>query len=458
MNHLIDQFIAAIWNRLRRRQRGARQETKGLDLGFRVVDGQVTRWQVGLSKARRAMHIAVLGKTGTGKSSLLRHLSQQDIEADRGFLYFDLHGDATPFLLRAINARERRLGRHLGDKLTLIEPADPLVSVGFNPLEQEVPDFVRTAEFAAVLKQRWALDHFGARTDELLRNALYVLSANHLTLLELAPLLTHTGFRAACLKHVPNSEIRQYFELRYDQASDAMRATMREPILNKTSAFTADPHFRHIVGQAHSTFSLREAMDEGHWVIVNLNKGRLGEQALTLGSLLFTMLKNALFTREKRSLFTVYCDEIQNLVAYGSGIETVLSEARKFGVGIVSANQFLDQYPAEMRAAILAVGTHVFFQLSSTDAGQVSQALDGGKSLAERLKNLPQRRCIVKSASDRWTELEVPTVREAKVDYSDLLNRSRYTRGRVRAHIDRDIAKRQEGITNSADEVLHEWE
>jgi hypothetical protein len=455
---LIEQLVATLWNRLRRREREAWQETKSLDLGFRVVDGQVTRCNVGLSKARRAMHIAVLGKTGTGKSSFLRYLSQQDIEADRGFLYFDLHGDATPFLLRAINTRERRLRRHLSDKLILIEPADPLVSVGFNPLEQEVPDFVRTAEFAAVLKQRWALDHFGARTDELLRNSLYVLSANNLTLIELAPLLTHTGFRAACLKRVPNDEIRQYFELRYDQASEAMRATMREPILNKTSAFTADPHFRHIVGQARSTFSLREAMDDGHWVIVNLNKGRLGEQALTLGSLLFTMLKNALFTREKRSLFTVYCDEIQNLVAYGSGIETVLSEARKFGVGIVSANQFLDQYPAEMRAAILAVGTHVFFQLSSTDAGQVSQALDGGKSLAERLKNLPQRRCIVKSASDRWTELEVPTVREAKVDYTDLLNRSRYTRGRVRAHIDRDIAKRQEGITHSADEVLHEWE
>lgn len=458
MINFIDKLFAATWNRLRRRERGAWQETKSLDLGSRVVDGQVTRQHVGLSSARRAMHIAVLGKTGTGKSSFLRYLSQQDIEADRGFLYFDLHGDATPFLLQAINARERRLHRHLSDKLILIEPADPLVSVGFNPLEQETPDFVRTAEFAAVLKQRWALDHFGARTDELLRNSLYILSANHLTLIELAPLLTHAGFRAACLKQVPNSEIRQYFESRYDQASEAMRATMREPILNKTSAFTADPHFRHIVGQTHSTFSLREAMDEGHWVIVNLNKGRLGEQALTLGSLLFTMLKNALFTREKRSLFTVFCDEIQNLVSYGSGIDTVLSEARKFGVAVVSANQFLDQYPAEMRAAILAVGTHVFFQLSSMDSAQVSQALDGGKSLAERLKNLPQRRFILKSASHRWAELEVPTVREAKVDYTDLLNRSRYTRGRVRAHIDRDIAKRQEGIPRSADEVLHEWE
>jgi hypothetical protein len=111
-----------------------------------------------------------------------------------------------------------------------------------------------------------------------------------------------------------------------------------------------------------------------------------------------------------------------------------------------------------MRAAILAVGTHVYFQLSSLDSTQVSQALDGGKSLGERLKNLPQRHCIVKSASDRWTEVEVPTVREAKVDYADLLNRSRLVRARVRAHIERDIAERQAGITRSTDEVLDAWE
>jgi len=457
MIHFFEQLMAAIWNRLRKRGGETRNEGGSLDLGLRVTDGHATKWHLRLNNERRAMHIAVLGKTGSGKSSLLRYLSQQDIEAGRGFLYFDLHGDATPFLLRTINARERRERRHLSDKLVLVSPADRELSVGLNPLEH-AEDFVRIAEFTQVLRQRWSLDHFGARTDELLRNSLYVLAANGLTLLELAPLLSHAGFRAACLKRVSNAEIRQYFELRYDQVSEAMRATMREPILNKTSAFTADPHFRHIVGQVHSTFSLREAMDEGYWVIVNLEKGRLGEQALTLGSLILTMLKNALFSREKRSLFTVYCDEIQNLVAYGSGIETILSEARKFGVAIVSANQFLDQYPAEMRAAILAVGTHVFFQLSSVDAAQVAQALDGGKPLAERLKNLPARHAIVKSGSERWGEVSIPTVRDPNVDFTDLLNRTRYTRGRVRAHVERDIAKRQELIARSSDEVLHEWE
>src|ERR1039457_4534171 len=131
----LKQFISSV-GRLLRGGRGARQEGGSLDLGLRVNDGEVTRRHVKLSNVRRAMHIAVLGKTGTGKSSLLRHLCQQDIEADRGFLYFDLHGDATPFLLRTINARERRLRRHQSNTLILVEPADPYVSGGLNPLGQ----------------------------------------------------------------------------------------------------------------------------------------------------------------------------------------------------------------------------------------------------------------------------------------------------------------------------------
>src|SRR5260370_23703690 len=185
---------------------------------------------------------------------------------------------------------------------------------------------------------------------------------------------------------------------------------MREPILNKTSAFTADPKFRHIVGQQQSSFSFREAMDEGYWTIVNLSKGRLGAQALTLGSLIFTMVKNALFARTGTSLCTLYCDEVQNFVAQAGEIETVLAEARKTNTGFVAAHQFMDQLPAEMRAALLSAGTHVFFQLASQDADHVSTALDGSRSLTERLKNLPQRPCIVKAGREDWVEGEGATV------------------------------------------------
>lgn len=458
MLHFLRQSMAAIWTRLNRRRGGARNGSRDLDLGLQVVDGDVTRRQVKLTASRRATHLAVLGKTGSGKSSLLRHLCAQDIANDRGFLFFDLHGDATPFLLRTINARERRLRRHLSDKMVLIEPADPFVSVGLNPLElPSPPDFVRIAEFAELLKERWALDSFGPRTDELLRNTLYALAANGLTLMELGPFLMNRAFRLVCLKQVENSEIRSYFESRYDPVSDPMQAVMREPILNKVSAFTADTRFRHIVGQVHSTFSMREALDEGYWVIVDLDKGRLGDQALTFGSLLLTVLKNALFSRKRRTLFTVYCDEIQNFVAFHGGIETMLSEARKFGVALVTANQFLDQYPREMRAAILAVGSHAFFQLSSADAGQVAHALDDGRRLIELLKNLPPRHFIAKSGTERWREVKVPPVSTPDVDPSDLLNRSRYRFGRPRVLIEREIAERRRQADRTPDEILHDW-
>ena len=455
----LEQLIAAFWNRQVRRQREARFRGGGsLDLGFRVTDEQTTKARVTLTSQERMRHIVVLGKTGSGKSYLLRHMCAQDIEKDRGFVFFDLHGDATPFLLKLINARERRERRHLSEKLVLIDPADPIMSVGLNPLEQESPDFVRIAEVAEILKRHWALDHFGARTDELLRNTLYALSANGLTLVELVPFLTRGAFRAACLTRVENPDIRQYFDFRYGQASEAMQATMREPILNKTSAFTADPKFRHIVGQTQSTFSFQTAMDEGHWIIVNLAKGRLGGQALTLGSLIFTMVKNALFARTTERLCSLYCDEIQNFVAQGSEIETVLAEARKTHTGFVSANQFLDQLPTDMRAALLSAGTHVLFQLSSADAVHVAQALDGGKPLAERLKNLYQRHAVVKAGAERWTEIRVPDIGAPDVDPTDLLNRVRYTRGRVRAHVERDIAKRQEEFLGTGAQVIHDYE
>jgi hypothetical protein len=203
MEQFLEQLFVRLWNRLQGRGRGARRESGLLDLGLRVVDEHATHRQEAISTARRAMHLAVLGKTGTGKSSLLRHLMPQD----RGFLVLDIHGELTPFILRTINARERTEHRHLSDKLIVVSPGDPDMSVGLNPLEG-ADDFVRVAEFSQILRERWALDHFVARTEELLRNSLFLLAANGLTLLELSLLLTHAGFRAECMKKVSNAEVR----------------------------------------------------------------------------------------------------------------------------------------------------------------------------------------------------------------------------------------------------------
>jgi hypothetical protein len=456
---MFENVIASLWNRLaaprQLTERGSR-----LDLGFQIVDGQIQRTRAYLLDSKRCEHAAILGKTGQGKSFFLRHLAAQDVRARRGFVFFDLHGDTMPFVLRLVAAEERRTGADLSERLIVIEPADAEFSIGLNVLEaqQDQQNYVQLAEFAQILKSRWHLDSLGPRTEELLRNALHVLADNNLTLLELAPLLTSPTFRAACMNRVQDTEVASYFRTRFDTRSEAMQGVYRDAILNKISGFTADLRFRHILGQERSTFSLLDAMDRGQWVILNLDKGRLGEQASTLGSLLLTKLKNALFARKRRQLFTLYCDEIQNLVAYDAGLDTLLSEARKFGISVVSANQFLEQYPPQMRAAVMAVGTHIFFQLSSTDAERMSSALDGGKRLSEVLKNLPKRHMLVKSGSLRHQEVLVPNVVESDADYSDLYNRCRTRWARRRTDIEAEIRRRHHVANPTTEEELNDWE
>ena len=459
MTNLIEYFIARLWNGMSAPSR-SRPETGGLDLGLRVMDGQLADHRVTIPHGKRSEHLVVLGKTGSGKSYLLRHAAIQDIRAGRGFVFFDLHGDATPFLLKFVAGEEIRQRTDLSKRLILIEPADPEFSVGLNVLENQQgrASFTQIAEFALILKTRWKLDTFGARTEELLRNTLHLLADNGLTLLELSPSLTNAAFRARCLRQVTNPEVAAYFHSRYDQASESMQAVFRDAILNKVSEFTSDPRFRHILGQQASTFSLVEAIDNGYWVVLNLDKGRLGEQAATLGSLFLTKLKNALFNRRTRQLFTLFCDEIQNLVAYDSGIDTLLSEARKFGISIVSANQFLDQYPPQIRSAILSIGTHIFFQLSGSDADKIAHALDGGKTLAQLLKNLPPRHLVVKSGHHRWREVQVPNVAEPKADFQDLYRRCRERWTRPRTEIEQAVRARHATFTRASDEVLDGWE
>lgn len=460
MKTLIEKFVVRGWNRIVAPSNQSREVGSRLDLGFQVIDGEVQRSRAYLLDSKRCEHVAILGKTGQGKSFFLRHLSSQDVQRGRGFVFFDLHGDTMPFLLRLVAAEERRTGRDLSERLIVIEPADAEFSIGLNVLEAQEGqnNYVQLSEFAQILKARWNLDSFGARTEELLRNSLHVLADNNLTLLELAPLLTSAAFRSACLTRIQNTDVSSYFQTRFDTRSEAMQGVYRDAILNKVSGFTTDQRFRHILGQPRSTFSLLEAMDHGRWVILNLDKGRLGEQASTLGSLLLTKLKNALFTRRRRQLFTLYCDEIQNLVAYDAGLDTLLSEARKFGISVVSANQFLEQYPPQMRAAVMAVGTHIFFQLSSIDADKIASALDGGKRLAEILKNLPKRRMIIKCGSRRSQEVLVPTVARPDADFTDLYNRCRARWARRRNEIESEIRQRHHQASRRTEEVLDDWE
>jgi hypothetical protein len=239
---MLERLITSLWNRFAVSQ-PAREPGSHLDLGFQVVDGAVRRSRAFLPDSKRCEHLAILGKTGQGKSFFLRHLASQDVRRRRGFLFSDLHGDTMPFLLKVIAAEERRTNTDLSGQLIVIEPADPEFSVGLNVLEPQVgqQSYVQLAEFAQILKARWNLDSFGARTEELLRNSMHVLADNGLTLLELAPLLTNVPFRASLLRHVQNTEVSNYFRTRFDLRSEAaFWASSARPSLCSTRWTGAD--------------------------------------------------------------------------------------------------------------------------------------------------------------------------------------------------------------------------
>jgi hypothetical protein len=236
-----------------------------------------------------------------------------------------------------------------------------------------------------------------------------------------------------------------------------MKATMREPVLNKLTELTSDPQYRLTLGQRESTISFDEILNSNFVVLVNLNKGALGRHAMTFGSLIYGKFLPAIYRRSSRKLFTVFADEMHNLVSENTNLETVFSEARKFGVSLLTANQFSGQLPAQMRSAIQAVGTRIFFQLSPEDAEQVARDIAGGKNMADRLKNLPPRHFIAKQGNHKPYEVFTPDVPTAKTPAVDLYVASSNLHARQREEVERDILARRPKASPSK-ETLNDWE
>jgi hypothetical protein len=443
MTRPFEHLVAVLWNKAAVGSRRGSQQIGDIHLGAAVKDGVRTNTSVILARELRTQHLAEMGRTGTGKSSLFLNIQDQNLIAHEGFASVDMHSDSTNYLLRRVASYEAAWQQDLSHRTIIIEPADPECAVGINPLEtvRDGRMFVQIAECAQILKTRWDLDRMGPRTEELLRNSLHVLADNGFTLVELPTLLTNASFRSACMPRITNAEVRSYFEARYNVATPAMQAVLRDPVLNKVTVFIADPHFRHILG-SRSTFSLVDAIDNGYWILLNIDKARLGEQAATLGSLFLAQLKNAFFARRQRTIFTMYLDEVQNLVADHNSLETLLSESRKFGISIFTANQYLEQFPPPMRAAILACGSHAFFRLSPPDAEKMAAALDGGRALQETLKNLPQRHFVAKIGHHRWQQVLTAKLPEAGPNSADLYRRCRARWARRRTEIEAEIQGR----------------
>lgn len=313
----------------------------------------------------------LIGKTGTGKSTLLKTMALQDVENGRGLALLDPHGDLVREVLnRVSNARKK-------DVLYLDTPN---ANWTFNPLAdiEQGQEALAVAELIEVFRKIWS-DDWGPRLEHVLRNALFtLLEIPGATLADIQPLLNDRKHRESVIETVENPEVREFWTTEYSRYSSAFRAVVIAPLQNKLGAFLTDPRVKSIVAARKSSFNFKDLMDSGKVVLVNLSRGEIGEgPSMLLGALVAARvglagLARANVQESARRDFALYLDEFQVFATLS--LATMLAELRKYRVCLVLANQYLGQLEIEIRDAVIGnAGTLICFRLSAADAAYFSR-------------------------------------------------------------------------------------
>jgi len=321
----------------------------------------------GIKLQDRFSHVYSIGKTGSGKTSLLLNMAIDDVYKGYGVVLIEPHGDACTRLLANIPA-------HRKQDVIYFDATDNTHRTGFNPL-LNVPKEERhlvASEIVQSFKKIWA-DSWGPRLEYILRfTILTLLEYPTATLLDIQPLLLDQAFRNMVLLYTDNTAIQSFWHNEFDKYPASLKAESIMPILNKAGVFNANTILKSIVGQQES-ISLEDIMNKGKILICNLSKGIIGEDvSQILGSLLTTSIQTAAMRRAKlpeqdREPFFVYIDECHSFIT--NSFATMLSEVRKYKVGLFLTHQYLDQMPEEVRSGILGnIGTIICFRLGTTDA------------------------------------------------------------------------------------------
>ncbi len=329
----------------------------------------------GIRQADRRAHQYIIGKTGTGKSTLLETMIRQDIAAGRGLAVFDPHGDLVERVVACAQEKRR-------DDLIYFNVPDASRPLGFNPLESVPPEkrALAASGMLEVFKKIW-VESWGPRLEHILRNALLALLDQPVaTMADILRLMDEPAFRRIAASRVRNGQVRHFWLREYEGYPARFRAEVIAPIQNKVGAFLADPVLNAILTQPKSAFDLRRIMDEGRILLVSLAKGKIGEDsAALLGALLvsqigLTGLSRADVPEEGRRDFYVYLDEFQSFTTLS--LANMMSELRKYRVNLILAHQYLAQMDEQIRDAILGnVGTMVSFRLGLADAEIIGKEL-----------------------------------------------------------------------------------
>ena len=353
----------------------------------------------GIRQADRLSHIYVIGKTGTGKTTLLETLIRQDIEHGRGCALIDPHGDLVERIANSIPA-------HRAPDVVYLNVPDPAQPFGYNPLLRVSAGLrpLVASGLIDVFKKMWA-EAWGVRMEHILRNTLLaLLDQPSAALPDILSMLNSKGFRAKASANIENEQVRSFWRDEFPKYSFRNQADGIAPIQNKVGAFLADPKLRRILVPEHGGLRLREIMDQGKILLVNLSQGKIGtDSASLLGALMVTSLGNAAFSRASedetnRRPFFLYADEFQNFTTLS--LARMLSELRKFGVGLVMAHQYLQQLDPDISHAVLGnAGTLIAFRVGAYDAALNAREFEPVFAPVDLL-NLPNRHIYLKLLID----------------------------------------------------------
>ena len=343
----------------------------GLLLGYNVFRG--VKKEIRLSDKDRRRHMYLVGQTGTGKSVLLENLALQDMLDGKGFAFIDPHGDAAEKLLSMV-PKERT------EDVIYFSPADMDYPLGLNLFEFEAPeqkDFL-IQEAINMLYKLYDPGHtgiIGPRYEHWFRSAALTLMSDPggSTFIDIPKVFTDNQYARQKLQYVTDKTVLEFWNNEMAKTSDYHKSEVLGWFVSKFGAFLSNEMMRNVIGQTKSSFNLREVMDEGKILLVNLSKGRTGELNSKLLGMIFVMkfqaaaMSRANIPEDQRKDFSLYVDEFQNFST--DSFATILSEARKYRLNLIVANQFIGQLTDEIRDAIFGnVGSKVVLRASANDA------------------------------------------------------------------------------------------
>lgn len=412
------------------------------------------REMFGIRAEDRGKHMYVIGKTGMGKSTMLENMAIQDIQNGEGLAFIDPHGSTAEKLLDFV-PHDR-----IKDVL-YFAPFDTEHPVGFNVMEDVGYDkrHLVVSGLMGAFKRIW-VDAWSARMEYILSNTLLaLLEYPGATLLDVNRMLTNKAFRATVIEKITDPIVKEFWTVEFATYTDRYTQEATPAIQNKIGAFTSNPLVRNIVGQPTSTFDIRKMMDEKKILIVNLSKGRMGEQnASLLGSMLVVKIYLAAMSRAEEPAvrlrvlprFYFYVDEFQSMM--NDAFADILSEARKYKLALTLANQYIEQMEEKVRDAVFGnVGTMVVFRVGPFDADTLKIIFEPTfteEDLVELgLGQIYLSLMIDGVGSSPFSAETIPPIETPSITYrDDVVRYSRETFGVPRSGVETDIMQKQQAF------------